>query len=102
MDVLRAEDSAPLSTDAIAGRIIEAKAFDAADAALRKAIAEQALAVLHSFRSSRSAAWSDRSGWGAACAGRWSAFSWPCFPWYFGVGEELPFQPGDDDCRPSA
>jgi hypothetical protein len=36
-------------TDAIAGRIIEAKGFDAADAALRKAIAEQALALLRSF-----------------------------------------------------
>jgi hypothetical protein len=43
-------DCALLSTDAIAGRIIEAKGFDAADAAMRKAIGEQALALLRSFR----------------------------------------------------
>jgi hypothetical protein len=50
MDAVRATDGAPLTTDAIAGRIIEAKGFDAAAAALRKAIAEQALAILRSFR----------------------------------------------------
>src|ERR1700719_1526321 len=50
MDALRAADGALLATDAIAGRIIEAKDFDAADVALRKAIGEQALAVLRSFR----------------------------------------------------
>ena len=50
MDVLRAADGALLTTDAIAGQIIEAKGFDAADAALRKAIGEQALALLRSFR----------------------------------------------------
>jgi hypothetical protein len=50
MDALRAADGALLSTDAIAGRIIEAKGFDAADVALRKAIGEQALALLRSFR----------------------------------------------------
>jgi hypothetical protein len=50
MDVLRAGDGALLTTDAIAGRIIEAKAFDVADAALRKAVGEQALALLRSFR----------------------------------------------------
>jgi hypothetical protein len=50
MDALRAVDGALLSTDAIAGRIIEAKGFDAADATLRKAIGEQALALLRSYR----------------------------------------------------
>jgi hypothetical protein len=50
MDALRAADGALLSTDAIAGRIIEAKDFDVADAALRKAIGEQALALMRSFR----------------------------------------------------
>ena len=50
MDVLRAADGSTLTSDAIAGRIIEAKAFDAADAVLRKAIGEQALALLRSFR----------------------------------------------------
>ena len=49
MDALRAADGALLTTDAVAGRI-EAKGFDAADAALRKAISEQALAMLRSFR----------------------------------------------------
>src|SRR6202022_319890 len=49
-DALRAADGALLTTDAIAGRVIEAKCFDAADAALRKAIGEQALAILRSFR----------------------------------------------------
>jgi hypothetical protein len=39
-----------MTTDAIAGRVIEANGFDAADTALRKAISEQALALLHSFR----------------------------------------------------
>ena len=39
-----------LTTDEIAGRIIEAKGFDASDAALRKAIGEQCLALLRSFR----------------------------------------------------
>jgi hypothetical protein len=50
MDALRDADGALLTTDAIAGRIIEAKGFDAADAALRKAIGEQALALLRSLR----------------------------------------------------
>jgi hypothetical protein len=50
MDALRAADGALLTTDDIAGRIMEAKGFDASDAALRKAIAEQALATLRSFR----------------------------------------------------
>jgi hypothetical protein len=50
MDALRTADGAPMTTDAIAGQIIEAKGFDAADAALRKAMGEQALAVLRSFR----------------------------------------------------
>jgi hypothetical protein len=50
MDALRAADGALLTTDAIAGQIIEAKGFDGADAALRKAIGEQCLALLRSFR----------------------------------------------------
>jgi hypothetical protein len=41
IDALRAADGALLTTEAIAGRIIAAKSFDAADAALRKAIDEQ-------------------------------------------------------------
>jgi hypothetical protein len=50
MDALRAADGALITTDAIAGRIIEAKGFDATDAVLRKSIGEQALAVLRSGR----------------------------------------------------
>jgi hypothetical protein len=50
MDALRAADGALMTTDAITGRIIEAKAFDVADGVLRKAIGEQALAMLRSFR----------------------------------------------------
>jgi hypothetical protein len=50
MDALRAADSALMTTDDIAGRIIVAKGFDAADAALRKAIGEQPRALLRSFR----------------------------------------------------
>ena len=50
MDALRAANGALLTTEEIAGRIIEAKGFDAADAALRKAIGEQCLALLRSFR----------------------------------------------------
>ena len=50
MDALRAAEGASMAMDAIAGRIIEAKAFDAADTVLRKAIGEQALALLRSFR----------------------------------------------------
>jgi hypothetical protein len=46
MDALRTADGTLLTTDAIAGRIIEAKSFDAADAVLRKAIGEQALTML--------------------------------------------------------
>jgi hypothetical protein len=50
MDALRAADGAPMSTDEIAGHVIEAKSFDAADAALRKAVSEQALGMIRSFR----------------------------------------------------
>jgi len=50
MDALRDADGALIATDAIAGRIIEAKGFDTADTVLRKAIGEQALAILRSFR----------------------------------------------------
>jgi hypothetical protein len=50
MDALRATDGTLLPTDEIAGRIIEAKGFDAADGTLRKAIGDQVLAILRSFR----------------------------------------------------
>ena len=50
MDALRVADGGLITTDAIAGRIIEAKGFNAADTVLRKAINEQALALLRSFR----------------------------------------------------
>jgi hypothetical protein len=50
MDELRAAGGGPLTTDDIAGRIIEGKGFDAADAVLRKAIGEQCLSLLRSFR----------------------------------------------------
>src|SRR5437879_58770 len=50
MDVLRAADGSLMTTDEIAGRVIEAKGFDAADAVLRKAIGEQCLALMRSFR----------------------------------------------------
>ena len=50
MDALRAADGDAMTTDEMAGRIIEAKGFDAADAVLRKAIGEQALATLRSFK----------------------------------------------------
>ena len=49
-DALRAADGALLTTDAIPRRVMEAKGFDVADTALRKAIGDQALAVLRSFR----------------------------------------------------
>jgi hypothetical protein len=50
MDALRPADGALMTTDEIAGRVIEAKGFDGADSPLRKAIGEQALALLRSFR----------------------------------------------------
>jgi hypothetical protein len=50
MDALRAADDRLMTSNEITERIIEAKGFDAADAALRKAIGEQALALLRSFR----------------------------------------------------
>jgi hypothetical protein len=50
MDALRAAAGALLSADDIASRIIEVKGFDAADAALRKAISEQALSLIRLFR----------------------------------------------------
>jgi hypothetical protein len=49
-DALRQANGALRTTDEIAGRVIEAKGFDAADAVLRKAIGEQALTILRSFR----------------------------------------------------
>jgi hypothetical protein len=49
-DALREADGALMKTDDIAGRLIEAKGFDAADAVLRKAIGEQVLTTLRAFR----------------------------------------------------
>src|SRR5271166_3632998 len=50
MDALRVADGSLMTTDDIAGRIITAKGFDTADTALRKAIGEQCVALLRSFR----------------------------------------------------
>ena len=50
MDALRASDGRLMAADEIAGQIIEAKGFDAADAVLRKAIGDQCLALLRSLR----------------------------------------------------
>ena len=50
MDALRAAGGALLTTDEIAGRIIEAKGFDTADASLRGSIRDQALTQLRSFQ----------------------------------------------------
>jgi hypothetical protein len=50
MDVLRAANGVLITTDAIASHIIAAKGFDAADAVLRKAISEQCVVLLRSFR----------------------------------------------------
>jgi hypothetical protein len=50
MDAIRAANGALVTTDEIAGRVIETKGFDAADAALRGSIRDQVLAVLRAFR----------------------------------------------------
>jgi hypothetical protein len=50
MAALRAADGALMTTDDIAGRLIEAKGFDAADTVLRRAIGEQVLTIMRSFR----------------------------------------------------
>jgi hypothetical protein len=50
MAALRAANGSLMTTDASAGRLIEAKGFDAADAVLRKAIGEQVLTVMRSVR----------------------------------------------------
>jgi hypothetical protein len=50
MDALRAANGALITTDDVAGRVMAAKAFDAADTALRKAIGDQCLTLLRSFR----------------------------------------------------
>jgi hypothetical protein len=50
MDTLRGADAELMATDQIAEQVIAAKGFDASDAALRKAISEQILALLRSFR----------------------------------------------------
>jgi hypothetical protein len=50
MDAMRAADATPITIDAIAERIIEAKGFDAADVVLRKTIGEQVQTIMRSFR----------------------------------------------------
>jgi hypothetical protein len=50
MDALRAADGALVTSEAIAGRVIEAKGFDAADAVLRSSIRDQVLTLLRSYR----------------------------------------------------
>jgi len=50
MDALRSVDGALRTTDELAGQVIEAKGFDAADAALRASIRDQVLTLLRSFR----------------------------------------------------
>jgi hypothetical protein len=50
MNALRAANGSLMTTDDIAGRLIEAKGFDAADAVLRKALGEQVLTIMRSFR----------------------------------------------------
>jgi hypothetical protein len=50
MDDLRGAGGALMTTDDIAGRLIEAKGFDAADTVLRRAIGEQVLTIMRSFR----------------------------------------------------
>jgi hypothetical protein len=50
MDALRPAHGALMTTDGVAGMVIQAKGFDAGDAALRKAIGGQCLALLRSFR----------------------------------------------------
>jgi hypothetical protein len=49
-DALREANGKLTTTDEIAGRAIEAKGFDASDAALRKAIGDQVLTTLRAFR----------------------------------------------------
>jgi hypothetical protein len=49
-DALREADGALMKTDEIAGQVIAAKGFDAADATLRKAIGAQVLWVMRAFR----------------------------------------------------
>jgi len=49
-DVLRAANGKLTTTDEIAGNLIDAKGFDPADAALRKAISKQVLTIMRSFR----------------------------------------------------
>jgi hypothetical protein len=55
MNALRAADGALVTTDEIAGRVINAKGFDATDAALRASIRDQALTLLRSFRKQQTA-----------------------------------------------
>jgi hypothetical protein len=50
LGALRQADGKHIATDEIAGQIIQEKGFDAADTVMRKAIGEQALPVLRSFR----------------------------------------------------
>ena len=49
-DALREAKGEPLTTEAIAIRIVDAKGFDCSDRAMQKAICDQVLTVLRSFR----------------------------------------------------
>jgi hypothetical protein len=50
MDALRAANGSLMTIDDVARRLIEAKGFDGTDAVLRKAISDQVLTVMRSFR----------------------------------------------------
>jgi hypothetical protein len=50
MDTLRVAEGEVLTTEEVAGRVIDTKGFDAGDAALCKAIGDQVLVLLRSFR----------------------------------------------------
>jgi hypothetical protein len=72
-DALREADGAVITTDDIAGRVIDAKGFDAADAVLRKAIAEQVLTTMRSFRKRQTV---EQIGLGRGV--RWKLTTEPC------------------------
>jgi hypothetical protein len=50
LEALRDANNLLVSTDEIAGRVVDAKGFDATDAALRRAVGEQTLTALRAFR----------------------------------------------------
>jgi hypothetical protein len=70
MDALRAADGMLQTAEEIAGRVIDAKGFDTADAVLRSSIRDQVLTLLRSFRKRDLL---EQIGLGAECAGRWRA-----------------------------